>query len=111
MPLADKVTCFDNCAKLWPAATTTDARNVTVKGVDKKLVPTVKRPDGTTRITLAGRPLHRYAKDDEPKRRTGGAWTAHGSRRHPPAPGRRAARGRAATATDPADPRVAARSG
>ncbi|MFD8776986.1 hypothetical protein [Streptomyces sp. NPDC057889] len=80
MPLADKVTCFDNCAKLWPAATTTDARNVTVKGVDKKLVPTVKRPDGTTRITLAGRPLHRYAKDDEPKEAYGrgvdGTWFA-----------------------------------
>ncbi|MFC9537618.1 hypothetical protein [Streptomyces sp. NPDC056975] len=80
MPLADKVTCFDNCAKLWPAATTTDAKNVTVKGVDKKLVPTVKRPDGTTRITLAGRPLHRYAKDDEPKEAYGrgvdGTWFA-----------------------------------
>ncbi|MGW8686532.1 hypothetical protein ACWGNN_36935 [Streptomyces sp. NPDC055817] len=80
MPLADKVTCFDNCAKLWPAATTTDARNVTVKGVDKKLVPTVKRPDGTTRITLAGWPLHRYAKDDEPKEAYGrgvdGTWFA-----------------------------------
>ncbi|MFF2477783.1 hypothetical protein [Streptomyces sp. NPDC058066] len=75
-----KVTCYGNCAKLWPAATTTDAKNVTVKGVDKKLVSTVERSDGTTQITLAGRPLYRYAKDDEPKEAHGqgvdGTWFA-----------------------------------
>ena len=75
-----KVTCYGNCAKLWPAATTTDAKNVTVKGVDKKLVSTVKRSDGTTQITLAGWPLYRYAKDDEPKEAYGqgvdGTWFA-----------------------------------
>ncbi|MFG2660236.1 hypothetical protein [Streptomyces sp. NPDC048425] len=75
-----KVTCYDTCAKLWPAATATDARNVTVKGVDKKLVSTVKRSDGITQITLAGRPLYRYAGDDAPKQAHGqgvdGTWFA-----------------------------------
>ncbi|WP_432166782.1 hypothetical protein [Streptomyces sp. bgisy031] len=60
------MTCYDNRATLWSAATTADARSVTVEGVDKRLVSTVKRSDGATRITLAGRPLHRYARDAEP---------------------------------------------
>ncbi|MFE6808018.1 hypothetical protein ACFVEN_41215 [Streptomyces sp. NPDC057681] len=57
-----------------------DAENVTVKGIDKKLVSTVKRADGTTQITLPGRPLYRYARDDGPKEAYGqgvdGTWFA-----------------------------------
>ncbi|MFB6674073.1 hypothetical protein ACFCWG_17040 [Streptomyces sp. NPDC056390] len=59
---------------------TSDAENVTVKGVAKRLVSTVKRANGTTRITLAGRPLYRYARDDGPKEAYGqgvdGTWFA-----------------------------------
>jgi hypothetical protein len=54
--------------------------SVTVKGIDKKLVSTVKRSDGTTRLTLIGRPLYRYSKDDKPKNAHGqgvdGTWWA-----------------------------------
>lgn len=75
-----RVSCYDTCAALWPAATTTAQGSVTTKGIDKSLVSTVKRNDGTTQITLAGWPLYRYAKDDEPKEPYGqgvdGTWWA-----------------------------------
>ncbi|WP_369248474.1 hypothetical protein [Streptomyces sp. R41] len=73
-----KVTCYDACAKLWPAATAQGG--ITTKGIDKNLVSTVKRTDGTTQLTLAGWPLYRYTKDDEPKEAYGqgvdGTWFA-----------------------------------
>ncbi|WP_420708505.1 hypothetical protein [Streptomyces sp. ERV7] len=70
--------CLAACAAIWPPAPATDA--LTVKGVDKALVGTVARPDGTTQLTLAGWPLYRYAKDDEPREAygqgAGGTWFA-----------------------------------
>ncbi|MCT9006564.1 hypothetical protein [Streptomyces rhizosphaerihabitans] len=73
-----KVSCYNTCATVWPAATTQGG--VTTKGIDKSLVSTVKRTDGGTQITLAGWPLYRYAKDDEPKEAYGqgvdGTWFA-----------------------------------
>ncbi|WP_328449401.1 hypothetical protein OG780_17935 [Streptomyces sp. NBC_00386] len=73
-----KVTCYDTCATVWPAATAHGG--VTTKGIDKSLVSTVKRADGSTQVTLAGWPLYRYAKDDEPKEAYGqgvdGTWFA-----------------------------------
>ncbi|MFD5814840.1 hypothetical protein [Streptomyces sp. NPDC127038] len=75
-----KVSCYSTCAALWPAATTTTNGSVTTKGIDKSLVSTVKRNDGSTQITLAGWPLYRYAKDDSPKEPYGqgvdGTWWA-----------------------------------
>ncbi|MGW3105502.1 hypothetical protein [Streptomyces sp. NPDC001100] len=73
-----RVSCYGTCAVVWPAATAKGS--VTVKGIDKKLVSTVKRSDGTSQLTLAGWPLYRYAKDDQPKEAYGqgvdGTWWA-----------------------------------
>ncbi|MFI6877569.1 hypothetical protein ACIBL6_29415 [Streptomyces sp. NPDC050400] len=73
-----KVTCYGACAKLWPPAKASG--DITVKGVDRNLVSTVKRTDGSTQLTLAGWPLYRYAKDDEPREAYGqgvdGTWFA-----------------------------------
>ncbi|WP_262063715.1 hypothetical protein [Streptomyces sp. STR69] len=73
-----KVTCYGTCAVVWPAATVKGS--VTVKGIDKSLVSTVKRSGGTSQLTLAGWPLYRYAKDDKPKEAYGqgvdGTWWA-----------------------------------
>ncbi|MGX9888619.1 hypothetical protein [Streptomyces sp. NPDC002276] len=79
-----KVTCYGTCAVVWPAATVkgsvTAKGSVTVKGIDKKLVSTVKRSDGTSQLTLAGWPLYRYADDHKPKEAHGqgvdGTWWA-----------------------------------
>ncbi|MBO1334928.1 hypothetical protein [Streptomyces sp. VRA16 Mangrove soil] len=73
-----KVTCYGTCAKLWPAATANGS--ITVKGIDRNLVSTVKRSDGTTQLTLNGWPLYRYSKDDAPREAYGqgvdGTWFA-----------------------------------
>ncbi|MEV5608154.1 hypothetical protein [Streptomyces sp. NPDC052225] len=73
-----KVTCHGTCATLWPAAA--PKGDITVKGVDRTLVSTVRRTDGTTQLTLAGWPLYRYAQDDEPREAYGqgvdGTWFA-----------------------------------
>ncbi|MFI7343831.1 hypothetical protein ACIBUY_38535 [Streptomyces sp. NPDC050085] len=74
-----KVTCYGGCAKLWPAATAPSG-GITVNGVDRKLVSTVQRTDGTKQLTLDGWPLYRYAKDDQPREAygqgVGGTWFA-----------------------------------
>jgi predicted lipoprotein with Yx(FWY)xxD motif len=73
-----KISCYNTCATLWPAATTTGS--VTTNGIDKSLVSTAKRTDGGTQITLAGWPLYRYSKDTQPKQTNGqgvdGTWFA-----------------------------------
>ncbi|MDV9170567.1 hypothetical protein R6V09_10530 [Streptomyces sp. W16] len=73
-----KVSCYGTCAVVWPAATAKGS--VTVKGIDKSLVSTVKRSGGASQLTLAGWPLYRYAKDDQPKEAYGqgvdGTWWA-----------------------------------
>ena len=70
--------CYGTCAAQWPPAPATG--HVTVKGIDKSLVGTVTRNDGTKQLTLAGWPLYRYAKDDEPHEAygqgVGGIWFA-----------------------------------
>ncbi|MGW1870265.1 hypothetical protein ACWCPS_32570 [Streptomyces mauvecolor] len=70
--------CYGTCAAQWPPAPATG--NVAVKGIDKSLVGSVIRNDGTKQLTLAGWPLYRYAKDDEPHEAygqgVGGIWFA-----------------------------------
>ncbi|GAA3120799.1 hypothetical protein ACFQ0X_19155 [Streptomyces rectiviolaceus] len=73
-----KSTCNDTCAKVWPA--TPDPGKVTVEGIDKSLVGTVTRDDGSKQLTLDGWPLYTYVKDDEPREAQGqgvdGTWYA-----------------------------------
>ncbi|MFE3524026.1 hypothetical protein ACFXOD_20835 [Streptomyces sp. NPDC059161] len=73
-----KSNCYGTCATLWPAAPATG--NVNVKGIDKSLVGTVTRADGSKQLTLAGWPLYRYSKDDQPHEAygqgVGGIWFA-----------------------------------
>jgi predicted lipoprotein with Yx(FWY)xxD motif len=73
-----RISCYNTCATVWPAATAKGS--VTTNGIDKSLVSTAKRTDGNTQITLAGWPLYRYSKDDEPKEAYGqgvdGTWFA-----------------------------------
>ncbi|MGI8336411.1 hypothetical protein ACRYCC_41265 [Actinomadura scrupuli] len=57
--------CNNACATAWPPVTADD-KSVSVKGIDSKLLGTLARPDGTVQLTLAGWPLYRYAKDDNP---------------------------------------------
>ncbi|MFJ8308986.1 MULTISPECIES: hypothetical protein [unclassified Streptomyces] len=73
-----KSNCYGTCATLWPPALATGSVNV--KGIDKSLVGTVTRADGSKQLTLAGWPLYRYSKDDQPHEAYGqgvaGTWFA-----------------------------------
>ncbi|MFI6155211.1 hypothetical protein ACIBCA_21275 [Kitasatospora sp. NPDC051170] len=70
--------CNGGCAVIWPAEH--DTGNVTVKGIDSKLVGSVTRADGTKQVTLNGWPAYRYAPDTKPGDTKGqgvaGTWFA-----------------------------------
>jgi predicted lipoprotein with Yx(FWY)xxD motif len=71
--------CDGPCATLWPPLTTT-ADHVQLTGIDKTLIGTVARKDGTVQLTLGGWPLYRYAKDtaagEAKGQGVGGTWFA-----------------------------------
>jgi predicted lipoprotein with Yx(FWY)xxD motif len=71
--------CDGPCTRLWPPVTTT-AKSAVLTGIDKHLIGTVARKDGSVQLTLAGWPLYRYAKDTAPGQARGqgvaGAWFA-----------------------------------
>jgi predicted lipoprotein with Yx(FWY)xxD motif len=71
--------CDGQCATLWPPLTTTTA-TVQLSGIDKDLIGTVARKDGSLQVTIAGWPLYRYAKDTAPGdakgQGVGGTWFA-----------------------------------
>ena len=75
-----KSTCSGACAKAWPPYLV-HSRPAAVAGASGKLVGTVRRADGTTQVTYAGRPLYYYVGDTRPGRilcqnvtEFGGVW-------------------------------------
>ncbi|MFJ2770609.1 SCO0930 family lipoprotein [Streptomyces sp. NPDC087300] len=68
--------CTDACAATWPPVPAEGAK--AAKGMDPKLLGSVKRADGTRQLTLAGWPLYRYAQDTAPRQTNGqgvgGTW-------------------------------------
>jgi predicted lipoprotein with Yx(FWY)xxD motif len=60
-----KVVCMNGCTTIWlPLKAPGSGQPTAGDGVSGKL-GTVKRPDGTTQVTLDGRPLYRFAEDTE----------------------------------------------
>lgn len=55
-------TCYDQCAVAWPAVTVEDS-DLVGDGVDKSLLGTTVRKDGSKQLTLKGMPLYRFASD------------------------------------------------
>ena len=55
-------TCSGPCAAAWPPVTTSGAP-LAGSGVDKALLGTVKRADGTEQVTYNGHPLYYYVGD------------------------------------------------
>lgn len=70
-------TCSGACAQNWPPV---PANSGAVQGIDKSLVGSVTRPDGTKQMTLAGWPLYEFAGDssagDAKGQGVGGVWFA-----------------------------------
>jgi predicted lipoprotein with Yx(FWY)xxD motif len=58
-------TCTGPCAAAWPPVTTSGAP-LAGSGVDKALLGTVKRADGTEQVTYNGHPLYYYVGDTGP---------------------------------------------
>ena len=58
-------TCAGPCAAAWPPVTTSGAPQAG-SGVDKALLGTVKRADGTEQVTYNGHPLYYYVGDTGP---------------------------------------------
>ncbi|GDY33310.1 lipoprotein [Gandjariella thermophila] len=71
--------CNGECAKAWPPVLAQD--NLMLYGIDRNLVGTITRADGSKQLTLGGWPLYRYAKDTAACQTNGEAvggvwWTA-----------------------------------
>jgi len=60
--------CTGQCAQNWPPV---PASSGAVQGIDKSLIGSVTRADGTKQMTLAGWPLYEYAGDGGPGDVTG----------------------------------------
>lgn len=56
----------DDCVEKWPPLLTEPGVEVQVEGVDPDLVGTVKRPDGSTQVTVGNWPVYLFAEDTEP---------------------------------------------
>ena len=55
--------CYDECAEAWPPVFSKGAPRAG-KGVRASLLGTIKRRDGRTQVTYAGKPLYFYAHED-----------------------------------------------
>ncbi|ALG12313.1 hypothetical protein [Kibdelosporangium phytohabitans] len=68
--------CNGDCAAKWPPLKAED--NIIAEGVDKSLIGSVTRQDGTKQVTVAGSPVYRFAKDTAPCQANGegvqGTW-------------------------------------
>ncbi len=71
---------ISGCASVWPAITT-KAKPVATRGVNAKLLGTIKLPNGSRQVTYAGHPLYRYSGDFGPRQTSylgitasGGTW-------------------------------------
>ncbi|MFC5212554.1 SCO0930 family lipoprotein [Streptomyces coerulescens] len=73
-----KSNCDGDCAAKWPPVPANDAKAGV--GIDKNLLGSVTRTDGTKQLTIDGWPAYRYAKDtkagDVNGQGVGGTWYA-----------------------------------
>jgi predicted lipoprotein with Yx(FWY)xxD motif len=66
-----KVMCDGGCTSIWiPLNAPASGQPTAGDGVDGKL-GTVKRPDGSSQVTLDGRPLYRFVQDGDNGKATG----------------------------------------
>lgn len=77
-----KSNCEGDCASVWPpfVVPSDNIDEVPLEGVDRALVGTAPRSDGSLQVTVAGWSLYRYAKDENPGdakgQGAGGNWFA-----------------------------------
>src|SRR6266704_1723668 len=59
-------TCSGACAKAWPPYLISSGHAAAAAGANAKLIGTIRRSNGTTQVTYAGRPLYYYVGDRKP---------------------------------------------
>jgi predicted lipoprotein with Yx(FWY)xxD motif len=59
-----KSTCYDACAKAWPPLLVNGGPTAG-QGVDKSMLATLKRKDGSAQLTYNGWPLYHFVKDKQ----------------------------------------------
>lgn len=75
-----KSKCEGACAAAWPPLTT-EGEAEAMSGVNKAMLGTIQRTDGTTQVTYAGWPLYTFIEDKKPgedngtdSKAFGGSW-------------------------------------
>jgi predicted lipoprotein with Yx(FWY)xxD motif len=58
-------TCYETCAQAWPPVLTHGSPEPG-KGVEKQMLGTIERKDGSTQVTYNGIPLYYFIKDKMP---------------------------------------------
>ncbi|MFD9700198.1 hypothetical protein [Lentzea sp. NPDC059081] len=70
--------CNGDCAKTWPAITVTRGTKVFFPGIKKENIGVIKRQDGQLQLTLGGRPIYLFSKDQKAGdilgQNVGGKW-------------------------------------
>lgn len=71
--------CVDACVQNWPPLTVAAGSSAVAQGFLPGTLRTIQRPDGTTQVTLDGRPLYFFANDAAPGdangNGAGGVWS------------------------------------
>jgi len=57
--------CNGDCAKTWPAITVTKGTKLFFPGIKRENIGFVKRKDGRTQVSIGGRPVYLFAKDEK----------------------------------------------
>lgn len=63
---AGESTCDESCSETWPPYLTNGEPSAVEPAVDRTLLDTVERDDGTVQVTYRGWPLYRYSHDRDP---------------------------------------------
>lgn len=58
--------CLKDCTDIWPPLTVPDGTTPSAGSGVTGTLGTVKRPDGSTQVTLDGKPLYRFSIDKSP---------------------------------------------
>jgi predicted lipoprotein with Yx(FWY)xxD motif len=77
-----KSKCEGPCAAAWPPLTA-EGEAEAMSGVDKSMLGTIERSDGTTQVTYAGWPLYTFVEDKKPGEDNGTDSKAFGASWYP----------------------------
>ncbi len=63
--------CYEECAEMWPPVLTRQEPQAAGREVQREMLGTIDRRDGTKQVTYGGWPLYTYARDTRPGQVTG----------------------------------------